>query len=810
MNHLWQDIRYAARRLGQARWFTLAAVATLALGIGANTTVFTLVNAVLVRGLPFEGPERIVAIWMENDRGQQSGLSHPDLVDLAEQSRSLESLAGSLSSNINVSGDTYAPEQVFGAYVTGNFFEMLGEGPAIGRGFLPEDDVPGAAPVVLIGHSVWQSRYGGDPGVIGQTLKVNSLAATIIGVMSPDMRFPNNNDIWIPKSNLPPESQVDDRAVVNFSAIGRLAPGVDMAGARQELQAIGSRLAEEYPATNAERRPNLMPFQERVNGPEISIMFLSLMGAVAFVLLIACANVGNLLLAKSSQRAREIAVRVSLGATRARIVRQLLIESLMLALIAGVVGLLIAVAGVRWFDVNTQNVGKPYWMEFTMDGAVFAFIAAVCLGTVILFGLAPALNVSRTDVNEVLKEGGRSGTTGSKARRWTSTLVVGELVLTLVLLSGAMFMMRSFLNLYRMDLGFETSGILVMRTYLPLTQYPDPEPRLRLFEDLERRLAEVAGVGSATLATAPPLSGGGGVRLELEGAEPVEPELRPIVTSLTIGDGYFDVLQLPLLQGRTFRQEDGLPGSETVIVNQRFADLHLGGDAIGRRIRYGGGAAPGEEAPWRTIVGVSPNVRQSALTEIEPDPVVYAPLRGNPPRAVSLIMRPRADVAGALSGVREAMRGVDPDLPVFDVQSLDEALAEQRWPLRIFGLLFSIFAVIALVLSAVGLYSVTAYAVAQRTHEFGIRMSLGAKPGDISWLALRRGLTHLAIGLPIGLLGAVGAGQLLRSMLAQVSPSDPITFVSIVLLLGGIAILACLVPARRAARLDPMVAFRTE
>lgn len=808
MNLLRQDIRYALRRLGKAPWFTLAAVITLALGIGANTAVFTLVNAVLLRGLPFEESDRLVAVWMENNRGQQSSLSYPDLADIAERSSSLAGLGGYLGSSVNVSDDESLPEQVSGAYITGNFFGLLGEQPTLGRGIGPEDDVPGATPVVLISHSLWQSRFGGDPGILGRVIRVNSLPATIVGVMAQGMGFPNNNDIWIPKSNLPPETQVENRATGNFGGIGRLAPGVSIERAREELQAIGQGLAEAYPETNAERQPGLMSYQERVNGTEIRVMFLSLMGAVAFVLLIACANVGNLLLAKSSQRSREIAVRVSLGATRGRIVRQLLIESLFLALLAGVVGLGLAVLGIRWFDANTQDVGKPYWMEFTLDPAVFAFMAAVCLGTVALFGLAPALNVSKTDVNEVLKEGGRGGSGGRRARRWTSALVVGELILTLVLLSGAMFMMRSFLKLYTMDVGFDTERLLTMRLYLPLTQYPQPGPRGVLFDNLERRLSETPGIESSALATAVPLSGGGGVRVEMEGGDFVEPELRPVVTSLTVGSGYFETLGIPLVQGRAFGANDGEAGYETVVVNQRFADLHFSGDPIGRRIRFGSG--PDGEVPWRTVIGVSPNIRQTSAADVEPDPVMYMPLRSNPARAMALLVRARGDAASATGEVREAVRAVDPDLPVFSIMSFDEALAAQRWPFRIFGLLFSVFASIALVLSGVGLYSITAYSVIQRTQEFGIRMSLGATPAGIATLALRRGLMHLAIGLPVGLLGALGVGRLLQSMLAQVSPSDPVTLAGIVVMLGAIAVLACLAPARRAARLDPVVALRTE
>ena len=391
------------RLLAKARWFTLAAGTALALGIGANTTVFTLVNAVLFRGLPFDDSESIVAVWAENAQNQRSGVSHPNYVDLRDQARTLRSVAANLNSTVNLADDGQPPERIQGAYVSGNFFRMLGEQPVLGRDFVDEDDREGAEPAVLLGHSVWQNRYGGDPGVLGLSIRVNSVVATVIGVMPPNMRFPQNTDLWIPLHVLPPESGGESRDRRRFQLIGRLARGGSIELAREELQAIGRRLADEYPESNRELGFKVMSFQEQQNQGEIRLLFLSLMGAVVFVLLIACANVANLLLARSADREREIAVRVSLCATRGRIVRQLLIESVLLAILAGGVGLLLSVFGVQWFDGVTQDVGKPYWMEFTMDPIVFVFMASVCLTTAVLFGLAPALQVSKTDVNEVLR-----------------------------------------------------------------------------------------------------------------------------------------------------------------------------------------------------------------------------------------------------------------------------------------------------------------------------------------------------------------------------------------------------------------------
>jgi predicted permease len=593
-----------------------------------------------------------------------------------------------------------------------------------------------------------------------------------------------------------------------------VASGASIEAARQELGGIGRRLADAYPEANEDLEAfDLMSFSERQSQGEIRLMFLMLLGAVVFVLLVACANVANLLLARSADRAREIAVRVSMGATRGRIVRQLLIESLLLAIFAGGVGLVLAVYGIRWFDgvTSSPQIGKPYYMEFTMDPIVFVFMAGVCIATAVLFGLAPALQISKTDVIEVLKEGSRGSSGGRRARRWADVLIVGELVLTLVLLSGAGFMMGSFFKLASMDMGIETERLLIMQMYLPLTQYPEPGPRRELYEELEERLQGVPAIQASALTTAPPLSGGGLGALEVDGSSGDAEETLPRVTTLWVSDGYLDVLGLELVRGRWFGRADGLPGSEVAVVNERFVELHLeGADALGRRIRFVSQAADAPEAEWRTIVGVIPNIRQRSVQELEADPVVYQPLRSNPVRGAGLLVRTAADPGSITPLLREVMSSVQPDLPLFNIMTMDQFLALQRWLYRVFGLLFSIFAGIALILSSVGLYSVTAHSVTQRTQEIGIRVAHGAEPRQVTWLVLRRALTQLAIGLPIGLAGAVGVGALLQSLVVRTSATDPILLGTIVSVLVVVAVVACIIPAQRAARLDPMVAFRIE
>ena len=780
--------------------------------------MFTLVNAVLFRGLPFDDPESIVAVWAENAQNQQTGFTHPNYLDLRDQARTLESLAAILNASVNLADDGQPPERLQGGYVSSNFFRMLGEQPVLGRDFVDDDDREGANPAVLLGHNVWQNRYDGDPGVLGLTIRVNSLVTTVIGVMSPNMRFPNNTDVWIPAHMLPPDVRIESRFRGNgsFQVVGRLASGSSIELAREEFQAIGRRLADEYPEANRELGFNLMSFAEREAQGEIRLIFLMLMGAVFFVLLVACANVANLLLARSADREREIAVRVSMGATRWRIVRQLLIESILLAILAGAAGLSLSVFGVRWFDAAvTENVGKPYWMEFTMDPIVFVFMAGVCLATAVLFGLAPALQVSKTDVNEVLKEGSRGSSGGRRARRWADALIVGEIVLTLVLLSGAGFMMGSFLKLASTDLGVETSRLLTMSIYLPLTQYPEPDPRRELFENLEEQMGTVGAIQASALVTALPFGGGGNPAVEVDGMGDGRGddtgEARPRTTVIWVSDGYLDALGVQMVRGRWLGPDDGLPGSEVAVVNERFVEMHLnGGDPLGRRIRFGNQAADAPDDNWVTIVGVMPNIRQRAVEEIETDPVVYMPLRSNPVRQVALMVRTSADLGNATPLVQEAMRAVQPDLAFFNIMTMNQYLAQRRWVFRVFGLMFSVFAGIALILSAVGLYSVTAHSVTQRTQEIGIRVAHGAHPRQVTWLVLRRALVQLGIGLPIGLAGAAAVGQLLQSVVVQTSATDPLILGTIVLVLAVVAVVACIIPAQRASRLDPMVALRVE
>jgi predicted permease len=822
MTLLLHDLRYALRVLIRDRWMTLAAVVALALGIGVTNTVFTLVNTVILREMPFDDPDRVMWLGTRDARGREVGVSRLDFFDWRAASRSFSGMSYISGGPLNLSDDVRVPEQVAGVYLNAAAFPIIGErNPTkIGRVFTDDDDREGAPIVFLISDNLWKSRYNADPSVIGRTIRVSGLTGTVIGVMREGMRFPYNNDLWVPLAHASLQ-RTEGRGIRTRPAIARLADGVTIAQARAEMESIGAQLARDYPESNKDAVPTVGLYAERLIGPQIRTIFWSLMGAVTFVLLIACANVANLLLARAAHRGREVSVRVSLGATRGRIVRQLLVESVLLSLAGGVVGLGVSVLGVRWFDSALGNVGRPYWMEFTMDAQVFAFFAAVCLLTGIVFGLAPALHISKTSVTDVLKEGGRTGSGGLRSRRWMAGLIVGELTLTLVLLAGSGLLIRSFLKLYAVDLGVDTSQMLTMQLRMPPRQYPAVEGRIEFLRRVDERLASNAAFQTASTASNLPLFFGLPRQLTLDGRPAaLEGDVLPTVTLLSVGPRYFDVLGLRALRGRVLTSSDGGPGQENVVINQRFAALHFPtGDPLGQRIRLTEAAPPnatpppGAEPPgWLTIVGVTPTIRQSSFQQPEPDAVAYVPHRGNPAVGFDAVLMVRApsDPANVAALLREEIRAIDPDMPLFNIRSLDEALAQLRWSSRTFGTMFTVFALIALVLSAVGLYAVTAYSVTQRTQEIGVRMALGAEPSQVSWLVLRRGLAQVAAGVVLGLAGALGVGRLLRGLLVQTTPNDPMTLVGIVVVLVTVAVVACVWPARRATRVDPLTALRCE
>jgi putative ABC transport system permease protein len=803
----WQDVRLAARLLLKDKWYTAVAVIALGLGIGANSTIFTFVNAVLIRGLPYEDSHRLMYINMTSpgEGRQLIGVSYADFEEWREQSRTFEDLGANRGGTMNVSDSERPAERVAGVWLSANAFGLIGQQPLIGRNFLPGEDAPGAQPVTIVGYGLWQNRYGGDPAILGRTIRVNELPARIVGVMPQGMKFPNTAEMWMP---LVPDAEARRRTTRMLGVFGRLRPGVTREQAQAEIASFAASAAQRFPDTNTGISVLVQPYNERFNGGPIKLLFFSLMGAVGLVLLIACANVANLLLARSASRAREMALRVSIGATRWRIVRQLLVESILLGLVAGLAGLALSYVGVRLFDDAVSNVQKPYWIKFTMDGTVFAFLAGICVATGILFGLAPALQVSRTNMAELLKEGGRSGGTAARSRRFASTMVVAEVALTIVLLVAAGLMVRSYMKMASLELGFNTDNLLGGAIALAEPKWNDPATRVRFQEQLVERVRAVPGVKSVTAASGFPLSGGAQMRVEVEGRPVADRQRAPTVFAMSIADDYFQTLGLSLRRGRLFTATDGEQGSEAAIVNERFAaQMFEGRDPIGQRFRLLG---DDRDRPWLTVVGVAPNVKQGNPQQAEPEPVIYQPFRQDPARSVGLMVRTAVDPAGVTAAIRTAVREVNPDQPLYNLRTYDDLLTEVAWMWRVFSSLFAIFAIIALVLSAVGLYAVTAYSVAQRTQEIGVRMALGAKRNQVSWMILRRGLLQLGIGTAVGLVGAYFTSNLMRTLLVQMSPHDPATFAIITGLLLLITLIACLVPARRAMRVDPVVALRAE
>ncbi len=798
------DLKYAFRTLRRSPGFACAAIVTLALGIAANGTVFTLLNGVLLRDLPFDDPERVVALRVAQVGGPQpivTGLSYLELQDWQERARTFEGIAGFNELTMNVSDEEHAAERFAGAHLSSNAFALLGEQPVLGRTLQPDDEREGATPVVVLGWPVWQARYRGSPDVIGRTVRVNGLPAVVVGVMPEGFGFPLESSLWRPLSALDPDVK-SDRAARSLGAFGRLRESVTFDQAAADLQGVISSLASSYPTTNSNIEPRVEAFRSGIGGPIVAL-FAAMTGAVAFVLLIACANVANLLLARASTRAHEVSVRMSIGATRWRIVRQLLVESLVLAACAGVLGLALSALAVRVFWLSASQSHPPYWMQFPIDWSVFGYITTICLGTAVVFGLVPALYTAKTNVVDAMTRG---VTGGRRGRRWSAALVVGQLALTLVLLSGAGAMMRNLLTLSTMDTGVDTGSLIRMRLDLSAPAYNTPEQRVTFYRRLDERL--IASGLRASIASVPPGSGGVMRGITVEGRTTTPTATLPTATMVSVGDRYFDTIGARQIQGRMFSATDGEEGRAATIVNQRFASMHFGDESpIGRRIRL---SVPGRQpaaqasaADWVTIVGVVANVQQRPPVDGGFDPVVYVPLTAEADRGVNVLVRSTSTVGLVVSQVQEQLRALDPDLPIFDAQTVDDFIAYLRWAQRVFGSMFAIFAVIALTLATVGLYAVTAYAVAQRTREIGLRIALGAGARHVWWLATRRASLQLIAGLAIGLAGSFAVLRVLPLQAVRTDGDTSTTLVAVSALLALVALAACLIPARRALAVDP-------
>jgi predicted permease len=800
-----RDLRFALRLIWAQRWFSAAIVVTLALGIGANTTVFTLVNAVLFKPLPFPGGERLVTARNHrlSDAQRNLSMSYPDFREYRDRNASFEALGAVSPDGAVLSEQGNPPERYRRGRVSSGLFGMLHTQPVFGRGFLADDEQPGAAAVVLIGHGVWQDRYGASPEVLGRAVRVNEQPATIIGVMPEGFRFPQNEDLWMP---LVPDEQLEKRDQRSLMLYGVLKPGGTTTEAAADLGVIGSRLATEFPETNKDIGVNVMTFHERFNGGNIRLVFLLMLAAVGFVLLIACANVANMMLGRALGRQREVSIRAAMGASRWRIIRQLLTESVVLSLLGGVFGLALALAGSRAFDLAVADVGKPYWIDFSMNYVVFGYFAAVSMASGLLFGLAPALQASRIDLNRALKDGGRSGVSVGGGRL-SAALVIFQFMLAVVLLAGAGLFMRGFVEHQAMNAWVPADHIFTARVSLPDERYKEAEDKTRLYEQILSRTAAVPGVARVALVSNPPGQGYSGRQIELEGTAPATEAERPRAGAVLVSPEYFEVIELPLLAGRNFDELDGTTGREAALATRPFAERFWPGEpALGKRFRFYQDDKPG---PWVTVVGVSAEVIQRG-EEANPDPTVFVPFRQESYGSLALVIRTPGEPSALAADIRAEVQRLDQDLPLYDVSTMRAMQERSRWHLRVFGTLFFIFALIALLMAAVGIYAVMAQATGRRTQEIAVRLALGATTGSIITLVLKRGLAQLLAGLVLGMAAAFGATRLMGQLLFRVSPTDPIVFAAVPVLLVVVGLFACWLPARRASSLHPARALRCD
>jgi putative ABC transport system permease protein len=804
MESFFKDARYAVRMLATRPGSTLVTVLALALGIGANTAVFSVVNAVLLRPLPFSEPDRIVSVNKIADKGGLPGIAAFEYLDWQQQNQSFEQVAAYSTENFNLTGGD-EPEQITAAQVTANFFPLLGVQPVVGRAFRADEDLPGASRVAVVSQGFWQRRFGADPGILGNAITLDDKSYTIVGVLPASLSFPGPHEIWVPLA-LDPEAERKGDFWTLVQAIARLKPGLDIPRAQADLDTISARTNEQYPDRGPVARLNIVPLHEQLVG-DVRTVILVLLGAVGFVLAVACANVANLLLARAATRKKEIAIRIAVGAGRMRVVRQLLTESLLLALLGGAAGILLALWGV---DLIVSSIPRDLATsihnlnQVSIDRQVLAFTFGVSVITGIIFGLAPALIVSKPNLSEVLKEGGKSGA-GAGGRRLRRLLVISELALALVLLIGAGLMIKSFARLINTETGFISENVLMMRVELPRSRYSKPHQSADFFHQSLERIKALPGVESAGLINHTPMRGYGMIAFFSVDGERAQPGSdRPIPVGVVSPD-YFRALSIRLLQGRYFTETDGEGAPNVAIINEAMARRFFGDkDPIGRQVGFGC-----EKDLCRTIVGVVGDTRLEKIGTVAV-PELYLPYLQFPNNSMTLLVRTTSDPMTLVAAVRSGLHIVDKDQPVSAVNTLERHVADSVAQPRLTMQLLAIFAALALLLAALGIYGVISYSVAQRTHEIGVRIALGAKTYDILRLIVKEGMTVALVATGIGLAGAFLLTRVMETLLYGVSATDPFTYAAFSLLLILVAAAACFIPARRATRVEPGVALRYE
>jgi putative ABC transport system permease protein len=794
---LLRDVRLAVRSLTKAPGFALAAILTLALGVGATSAIFSVVNGVVLRPMPYPNPESLVMVWEITPQSGQFSVAPANFFDWRRQATTFEGLAALGNSDVTLQGPN-GPEQVPAAFVSSNFFKVMGIRPAMGRGFTAEEETPGRDGVIVLSHGAWQRRFGADPRTLGSTVSINGTQSTIVGIMPAGFAFPSTAELWFPFAM---DQAKASRGGHYLGVIGRIKPGVAHERAEAEMKAIAERLALQYPDVNAGESAVIVPLHEQVVG-EVRPALLTLLAAVAMTVLIACANVANLLLVRGSVRRKELAIRAALGASRARLVRQMLVESLVLAMAGGIIGIALAQLALRPLQVLSAGT-LPRVTEISIDLTVLGFALGVSLLTGIVFGLAPAWQAASAALVDVLKDGGRSH---SPIGRWMRTsLLVAEVALSMVLLVGAALLLRSFANVTGIDPGFRPEGVLTFRVSLPQPRYPDGQHRMTFYDALITRLEALPGVRGAGLVQNLPLKGDYLLGFEVQGRPPVRREDRLNANYRAISGRYFETLGIPVLRGRTFteRDKDGAP--LVAIVDEAFARRHFPGeDPIGRGIDIGNGSDGFAE-----IVGVVGSVRYDGLATT-PRPMMYAPLAQDGFGTMWVVARTTGDPADLMAEARQVVRSLDPAMPAYAMKTLEDVISESIAPRRFPMLLLGLFAAIAMGLAAVGLYGVVAYGVSLRTQEIGIRMAIGAGRGDVLRMIVAGGMRVALIGVILGIGGALVMSRLMRTMLFGVTAVDPASYAGTALMLLAVAALACYIPARRAMRLDPLSALREQ
>ena len=798
---LWQDFRFSLRSLLKRPGFTAIALLALALGIGANTAIFSLVNAVILQPLPYRDPDRLISVYGTRNRSTQGSVGPTDFLDYRSQNKTFEQFAASgsmmLPMNLTGSGE---PERLNASIITGNYFDTFGVRPALGRGFSLENEKTGQDHVTVLSHAFWQTRFGGDPNIVNKTINLDGKAYEVLGVMPAEVVLPQPAQLWVP-INFDADPEMKMRNARFLRGIGRLKEGVTLDQAQTDTDLIAAQLEQQYPDSNTGWSLRLIPLREILVGGSRTMLFI-LFGAVGFVLLIACANVANLLLVRAAARQKEIAMRTALGASRLRIIRQMITESLLLAIFGGALGALLAVAGVKLLvSLGEDNI--PRTANVKIDATVLAFTLLISLATGLLFGLAPAIRTMKENLVDALKDGIRGGSEATVKNRTRSLLVVFESAIAVMLLIAAGLLIRSLVALQNVDPGFDPNNVLTLRVDLPRQKYNTPEKASNFFEQLETRVAGLPGVEAVGLITDLPLSG--------EARDmPYRVEGRPATSDIAFVDfrrvnkNYFSAMRIPLRRGRNFTEQEVRQSDKAIVVSQAFVDsVFPNEEALGKRLIIWSGI---RNEPYE-IIGIVGDTRYQSL-QGEPSATMYVPTREL--LFVNLVIRTQGDPLSLVGGVRKEVNALDPDQPIAAIRPMTEWVAMSAAGARYRTTLLGLFALLAMILAATGIYGVMSYSVAQRTQEIGVRMALGARPLDVLKLVVRQGMMLALIGVIVGLAGALALTRVMSSLLFGVTERDPITFVAVAALLIVVAFISCFVPAHRATRIDPLIALRCE